>query len=63
MNPSEWKQQLDHLLSITNKMFIVWHDDHNYGTETRDQEPKDDLDSPSGSHEDGKFGLDSMCAV
>ena len=45
-------------------MFIVRHDDHNYGTETRDQEPKDDLDSPSGSHEDGKFGLDSVvCSV
>ena len=36
------------------KMFIGWHDDHDYGTETRDQEPKDDSDSPIGCPEDGK---------
>ena len=29
-------------------MFIVRHDDHEYGAEIRDQEPKDDLDSHSG---------------
>ena len=46
-------------------MFIVvWLNDHDYGTETRDQEPKDDSDSPSGSHEDGKLGLDLVvCSV
>ena len=41
-------------------MFIVWHDDHDYGTETRDKKPKDDFDSPSGCHKDGKLGLDSV---
>ena len=41
-------------------MFIVWHDDNEYGTETQDQEPEDDSDSPSGCHEDGKLGLDSV---
>jgi hypothetical protein len=46
------------------KMFIVRHDDHDYGTETRDQEPKDDFDSPSCCQEDGKLGLDSVvCSV
>ena len=45
-------------------MFIVQHHDHDFGTETRDQEPKDDLDSPSGCHKDGKLGLDSVvCSV
>ena len=35
-----------------------------FGTETRDQEHKDYLDSPSGCHEDGKLGLDSVvCSV
>ena len=37
---------------------------HDYGTETRDQEAKDDSDSPSGCHEDGKLGLDSVvCSI
>ena len=43
------------------RVFIVQHDDdEDYGTETQDQEPKDDLDSPSGCHEDGKLGSDSV---
>ena len=42
------------------KMIIIWRDEHNYGTGTRDQEPKDDSDSPVGCHEDGKLGWDSF---
>ena len=44
-------------------MFIVWHNDLDYGIETPDQDPKDDLDSPSGCHEDGKLGLDSVLSL
>ena len=41
-------------------MFIVWHDNHDYVTETHAQEHKDDLDSPSRCHEAGKLGMDPV---
>ena len=49
--------------NFITKMFIVRHHGHDFCTETRDQEPKDDLDSPSGCHEDGKLGLDSVLSL
>ena len=43
---------------------IVWKDDQDYGTQTLDQEPKDDSDSPSGCHKYGKLGWDPVvCSV
>ena len=44
-------------------MFIVQHHDHDFGTETRDQEPKDDLDSPSGCHKMVSWVWTWLCVV